>query len=193
MEHLSRTAIWSKAAGPASQKALTSFMSVVDTIESLEEENTQLRQQLRIDRLTGIYNERALEEYVAASRYEGYYIFADGDGIGELNKTIGHEAVNIYISEFGTWLRSQVRYVRDGFDGFNRRRLPGTADAIGVRKHGDEFMVWCSNKRGALRVRNAIRRWRSADGQVTFSAGMGKDRQTADMNCSDFKRKRKSR
>jgi len=183
------------AQGPVAQKASLTIAALLVDIQRLEDENTALRKQLRIDRLTGIYNDRALEEYVAASRYEGYYVFADGDGMGALNKTLGHEVVNEYIHEFGTWLRAQVRYIRDGhveYDGVERRRTPATADAIAVRKHGDEFLVWCSNKRGALRIRNAIRNWRSSDGRVTFSAGLGKDLQTADMNCSDYKKERKT-
>lgn len=144
----------------------------------LEEENRMLREELRTDRLTGIPNERALEEFVAARRCSGYYIFSDMDGMGLLNKhpDFGHDRVNDYIREFGEWLRKNVR----------SENL-----SIASRKHGDEFLVWCSNKKGALRIRNSIRSWQSKDGRVTVSAGMGRDVQTADCNMSRFKEERK--
>lgn len=163
-------------------------------LKRLELENAELRRQLRVDLLTQLYNGRALREFVESSRYDGYFVFADGDGMGALNKDLGHSVVDAYIVEFGAWLQSQVRYVRDGrteYGGVERRRNPCTADAWASREHGDEFLVWCSNQRGALRIRNAIRRWHSVDGRVTFSAGMGRDIDTADGNCTAFKRRRK--
>lgn len=192
----------SRPASTARAEAQTALSSLMSIVEGLEAENAGLRQEVvdlrrdqRVDRLTGIYNTLAMEEYVEASRYDGYYIFADGDGMGVLNKDpeVGHDRVNEYIAEFGAWLRSQTRYIRDGFDGEERRRTPACADAIAVRKHGDEFLVWASNKRGAMRIRNAIRTWSSADGRVTFSAGLGPDKATADMNCTDFKKRRKEK
>jgi GGDEF domain-containing protein len=168
------------------------FRTIAREMKRLREENTRLREQLRRDRLTGIYNELALDEYVQNSRYEGYYVFADGDGMGTLNKTLGHDAVNDYIAEFGQALRKMTRYVRDGYDGHDRRRVPATADAIAIRKHGDEFIAWCSNKRGALRIRNTIRKWKSKDGVVSFSAGMGRTKQIADENCTAWKRLKKN-
>lgn len=160
-------------------------------IRRLEAENAELREELRRDQMTGLYNARALKEFVAGSPWPGWYVFADGDGIGKLNKTVGHDRVNEYILEFGTWLRSVTRHVREGYKGEERRAQPLASDAWAIRRHGDEFLVWCSSKMGALRIRNAIRRWRSKDGIVSWSAGMGKDTQTADANCTEFKKRRK--
>lgn len=154
---------------------------LLEEIRRLSEENDKLRHQIRTDRLTGIFNMQALEEYIAKSRYEGYYIFCDIDGMGVLNKTLGHEHVNGLIKEFGVWLRTNTRSVRDR----------GPCDAIAIRKHGDEFLVWCSNKRSATAIRNRIRAWRSQNGEITCSAGMGRTMEIADANCSNFKRQRK--
>jgi len=164
----------------------TRILSAVDEllteIRRLTEENDALRQQVRTDRLTGIFNIHALEEHIESSRYEGYYIFADMDGMGVRNKIQGHDFVNGYIKEFGRWLSKTTRAARGG--------MP--CDAIAIRKHGDEFLVWCSNKRGSVAIRNRIRQWCSEDGEVTCSAGLGRNIQTADMNCSDFKIRRKA-
>lgn len=145
---------------------------VKSLVRQLREENADLRKQIRTDRLTGIFNMQALEEHVSASRYDGYYIFADMDGLGVLNKTAGHHVVDGYIKEFGLWLRASTRLA---------------CDAIAIRQHGDEFLVWCSNKRAAIAIRNRIRQWCSKDGIVTCSAGMGRKIETADSNCSHFK------
>lgn len=174
------------------KKSELALLALASELERLERANTELREEVRRDHLTGAYNLRALLEHVDASRYEGWYVFADGDGLGRLNKTVGHDTVNRYIVEFGDWLRQQTRYVRDGFDGVERRRNPATADAIATRFGGDEFVIWCSNKRGALRIRNAIRTWRSRDHLVSFSAGMGRDRAIADSNCTHFKERRRA-
>ena len=165
------------------------LQEIVRRVRSLEEENARLREELRIDHLTGIFNMLAFKERVEESRYPGYYVFADGDGMGRLNKhpDYGHDRVNGYIKEFGNWLRTETRAIRDGYTGEERRVRPVMADAIAVRKHGDEFLVWCSSRRGAVRIRNAIRRWRSADGVVTFSSGMGKCIKSADANCTAWK------
>lgn len=160
-------------------KLYNAVEELLSEVKRLQEENAALRQQVRRDRLTGIHNQRALEEFIEASRYPGYYIFCDMDGLGKLNKTIGHEAVNEYIREFGEWLADNVRDAR--IDGM----------AMESRKHGDEFLCWCSNKKGAMRIRNAVRAWRSNDGRVTCSAGIGPDKRTADMNCTRFKERRK--
>lgn len=154
---------------------------LLEEFRRLKAENEKLHQQVRTDRLTGIFNMQALEEYIAKSRYEGYYIFCDIDGMGALNKVRGHEYVNDLIKEFGVWLRTNTRTVRDR----------GPCDAIAIRKHGDEFLVWCSNKRSAVAIRNRIRQWRSENGDITVSAGMGKTMEIADGNCSEFKRRRK--
>lgn len=152
---------------------------LLSEIRRLQEENAALRQQVRRDRLTGIHNQRALEEFIEASRFPGYYIFCDMDDLGKLNKTLGHDVVNEYIREFGEWLAQNVRGARI------------TGMAMESRKHGDEFLCWCSNKKGAMRIRNAVRAWRSQDGRVTCSAGIGPDKRTADMNCTLFKERRK--
>lgn len=155
---------------------------LLSEIRRLTKENASLREQARTDRLTGIFNTTALEEHIAASRYDGYYIFADMDGMGALNKTLGHERVNEYLREFGAWLRQNTRAARASVQ----------CDAIAIRKHGDEFLVWCSNKKGALAIRNRIRKWASIDGRLTCSAGMGRELEIADENCSAFKVRRKA-
>jgi GGDEF domain-containing protein len=163
-------------------RVISAVEELLSELRRLTEENDLLRQQVRTDRLTGIFNVQALEEYIAGSRYEGYYVFADMDGLGILNKILGHGVVDEYIKEFGLWLRSNTRAARAA--------LP--CDAIAIRHHGDEFLVWCSNKKGSAAIRNRIRGWASQDGEVTCSAGMGRELAIADANCSEFKRKRKA-
>lgn len=154
---------------------------VLAYVKKLEEEITALKHQVRTDRMTGIFNMQAMEEHIAASRYDGYYVFCDMDGMGARNKVLGHDHVNEYIKEFGLWLRTTTRSARDR----------GPCDAIAIRKHGDEFLVWCSNKKAAIAIKTRIRKWVSEDGEVTCSAGMGRTIQIADHNCSEYKRERK--
>jgi len=149
--------------------------SILAEIMRLRTENDSLREELRRDHLTGIFNERALLEHVEDSPYPGWFIFIDGDHFGKLNKELGHEAVNMYIVEFAEWLRGQVR---------GMKRMGDVADAIAIRKHGDEFLAWVSNKKGARRIRDLCRTWRSGDGRVTVSAGIGRDVNSASRRCT---------
>lgn len=163
------------------EKARVAFEELVAENESQAQLIELLHEQVRTDRLTGIYNMVAMEEHIAASRYEGYYVFADLDEMGKRNKSCGHDRVNKYIAEFGQWLRATTRGIRGNTP----------CDAIAIRKHGDEFLVWCSSKRGSIAIRNRIRQWTSKDKTVTCSAGIGRDVKTADLNCSRFKKTRK--
>lgn len=143
---------------------------VVDAINALVEENKRLREQIRTDRLTGIYNQRALEEAMAESRYEGWLVFVDLNGLKRVNDELGHRAGDEVIIEFGVWLRMTTRAARDKV----------RCDAIAIRAHGDEFLVWTTNKRAARAIRDRVRRWRSQNGVTTASAGIGRDKHSAD-------------
>lgn len=169
--------------------------SAVRLLRATEKERDAAVELSRRHAKTGLFNLRAFEEFVRASRWDGYYVFADGDGIGALNKDpeVGHDRVDEEIAAFAQWLRRQVRYVRGEaveWDGVERRRRAASSDAICCCFGGDEFLVWSSSQKGALRIRNAIRRYRSAAG-VTWSAGMGQTRKDADERCSAFKLNRK--
>ena len=157
-------------------------MTLFGEIERLEEQVAELKQQLKMDRMTGIFNRSAMKEHIANSRYEGWYVFADIDGLGAINKDKGHEKANAIIKEFGRWLRKNTRQARE--------EVP--CDAIAIRQHGDEFLVWCSNRKGALAIRERIRNWYSLiNPDTTCSAGMGREADIADRNMAAAKRERK--
>lgn len=126
--------------------------------------------QLHTDDLTGIPNMRALEDHTKADG--GYYVFADMDKMGAMNKTLGHDRVNDYLKEFADWLSRNVR----------------ESDSIACRKHGDEFLCWLPTRAGAASVRDRIRVWRSMDGRAKCSAGIGTTQHQADLNCSRSKK-----
>lgn len=146
---------------------------LMQRITDLEEENTTLKQEARTDRLTGISNLLALEEHTTGR--DGFYVFADLDGLGLRNKTDGHSVVDGYIKEFGQWLLASTR----------------EEDTIACRQHGDEFMAWTASERGARRICSLIQTWTSRDRTVTCSAGVGTTIETADAACSAFKQQRK--
>jgi len=146
------------------------MQDLLDRINQLIEENRKLRQQVRTDRLTGLYNERALLEFVSASRHDGWYVFCDMNGMKRINDTLGHAAADKYIQEFGVWLFDHTRNTRDRIG----------CDAISVRKHGDEFVVWTTNRRAARAISRRVNKWASNDGNVTVSAGIGRTMRDAD-------------
>lgn len=71
-----------------------------------------------IDPLTGLYNrrfmERQLDTVMASVRRDGTHfsiIMIDIDYFKSINDTHGHEAGDVVLSQFGDWLKSQVRGV----------------------------------------------------------------------------------
>ena len=163
-----------------SNSSTAALRNLFGEIERLETENTELRRRLKMDELTGIFNRTAMEDHIRHTP-GGWFVFADMDGLGAVNKEQGHDKADLYIKEFSWWLRRHTRQIR--------AEIP--CDAICNREGGDEFLVWCSDEEGAQRVRDRIREWTSIDGKMTCSAGMAKERGGADRAMSESKRERK--
>lgn len=118
------------------------------------------------DALTGLPNRRALNDCLG-----GWYVMADLNGFKRAQDAHprGHAYGDDILIEFAEFLLGEIR------SGHGRQE-----DRIAVRMGGDEFVVWCPNRPGALRIRNVIRTWVSSCGAVTAGAGMGRDLASAD-------------
>lgn len=82
----------------------------------------------RIDPLTGAYNRKAFFEAVEKQKGVGelsLLIFADVDGLKQLNDKLGHEAGDLALSRFSTRVRNAIR-----------------SDDIFARVGGDEFVIF---------------------------------------------------
>lgn len=148
----------------------TNYLRALDRERIAEERADRLMMEADTDALTGMLNARGLERRTK-SRDWGWYVVADLNGFKAAQDAHkdGHAYGDRILLEFGEFLLTNTR------QGDMRAR-----DTITARLHGDEFAVWCETRTGAARIKDAIRAWRSADGNVSASAGMGLDIAGAD-------------
>jgi len=84
------------------------------------------KRQAKSDPLTGLANRRGFDEVMRQIAVrEGALIYADYDGLKQLNDTLGHDAGDAAIIHFGRVIREQIR-------------AGDTAARIG----GEEFAIW---------------------------------------------------
>lgn len=142
---------------------------VLERYQLLQSENEKLRKQTETDKLTGLGNLLALERRTHAR--DGWFVMADLNNFKHAQDSHpeGHAYGDRILREFAHFLQMITHTGR----GFSNER-------VATRKGGDEFVIWCPKRYTARRIRNQIREWRSLDGKVSASAGLGKDLATAD-------------
>lgn len=182
MEEFSRTALYRRIS--ALEQALLD-LEVKREAEAKDASNMieTLKMKTERDKLTGLANADLLEQRTSARG--GFFILADLDGFKGAQDAHpeGHSYGDRILREFADFL---VTITRTG-----RGRA---ADRVTARLHGDEFVVWCPTRHGARRIKHLIRMWRSLDGAVGASAGLGRDIDSADANMyADKERRRASR
>lgn len=132
------------------------------------------------DKLTGLGNRNLLEQRTHARG--GFFVLCDLDGFKRAQDA--HPEGHIYgdriLREFADFLVAIIRT--------NRAR---SEDRVAIRLGGDEFCVWCPTRAAARRIKKLVRMWRSHDGAVGASAGMGLDMAHADATLFANKRARK--
>lgn len=133
------------------------------------------------DKLTGLGNRALLESRTHARG--GFFVLCDLDGFKAAQDA--HAEGHIYgdriLREFADFLVAVIRT--------NRAR---SEDRVAIRLGGDEFVVWCPTRAAARRIKKLVRMWRSHDGAVGASAGMGLDMAHADATLFANKRARKA-
>lgn len=148
----------------------THFMRMKERMAKLEELADERLQEADTDELTGLLNKRGLRRRTFGRDW-GFFVVADLNGfkVAQDAHKDGHAHGDLILAEFAEYL---VRIVRDG-------ELRARATVI-ARTGGDEFTVWTETRACARRMRDEIRAWHSAHGNVTASAGMGADQSAAD-------------
>lgn len=134
-------------------------------LPEVELEAERATREAEVDSLTGLYNRRGLDR---RTRRNGasWFVFVDLDGFkrAQDESPLGHAYGDEVLREFAHWLAEQTR----------------GSDVTLAREGGDEFVVRIDSRAGARRVRDLVRTWRSHDGAVTASAGLGADVEAAD-------------
>lgn len=147
-------------------------------LPQLELEAEARAREAEVDSLTGLYNRRGFDR---RTRRNGasWFVFVDLNGFKEAQDSNprGHEYGDEVLREFAHWLGEQTR----------------GSDVTLAREGGDEFVVRIDSRAGARRVRDLVRRWRSRDGAVTASAGLGADVEAADAAMYLDKEERRAR
>ncbi len=160
----------------------TTYMDALDMRQAAEERADHFMMQADTDSLTGLLNLRGLERRTRARDW-GWYVAVDLDDFKAAQDA--HERGHAYgdgiLEEWSDWITANTRQGRD-----MRAR-----DILVARTGGDEFTLWCETRVGATRIRDAVREWRSDDGLVSASAGLGQDRENADAACYINKQDRK--
>lgn len=131
--------------------------------------------QTETDRLTTLGNLVMLEN--RTSSRHGWFVMSDLNGFKKAQDghVDGHAYGDRILREYATFLRGICRE---------------NEDRVAIRRGGDEFIVWVPKLAIATRVRDLINQWRSADGCVTASAGLGTDIETADAAMYQQKQKK---
>lgn len=114
--------------------------------------------------LTGLWNARGLHARTK-DRDWGWWVACDLDSFKKAQDLHdeGHAYGDRILMEFATFLLKTSR-----------------RDDIVAHPHGDEFLIWCESREGAMRLKESIREWASQDARVTASAGLGDLPETAD-------------
>lgn len=150
------------------------------TVEALEranrllaQENDELRRESRTDSLTGLGNRRFLEERTHGRG--GYFVAVDLNGFkrAQDRHVLQHKFGDLVLQSFARLLLT----------------VAAEGDRVACRVGGDEFIVWCPTRAAAHRIQASVHEW--ALGEVTASAGVGRDLQCADSDCRRIKQKRK--
>jgi GGDEF domain-containing protein len=148
----------------------TNYMRVLDELRAAEERADRMMMEADTDSLTGLLNRRGLERRTQARDW-GVFVVADLDGFKTAQDAHpeGHAYGDRVLREFAEFLLTNTRQ-----DELRAR------DLLVARSGGDEFIVWCETRIGGEMVKDRIRQWRSEDGKVGASAGLGKDPSAAD-------------
>ena len=148
------------------------LVSLESRIQDLQHSNEQLEELLMIDEKTGLYNFREFQrrlkaEWERATRYDVplSLIFLDLDRFKQVNDTLGHQAGDELLREFGMLVAGGAR-----------------ANDIAARYGGEEFAVVLPHtdpemaERVAERILNAVREFvfleTSRPTRVTVSGGV---------------------
>lgn len=144
------------------------LLAEMDRHVELEDALDCARIEADTDPLTGLLNRRGLERRTAARDW-GWFVAIDLDGFksAQDHHPDGHSYGDGILRELAAFLRDSIR----------------SGDVLASRKGGDEFLVWVETRAGARRIRDAVRAWRSADGKVGASAGLGRTPDAADAAC----------
>jgi diguanylate cyclase (GGDEF)-like protein len=137
--------------------------TLVDRVNGLELELARLRGESETDALTGLGNRRMLDR----RRSEGYYLVVDLDGFkaAQDHHPLGHQYGDQVLREFSDYLRGVCR---------------ADDSVVLARTGGDEFTINVHNIQAAERLETAVHCWRSRDGKVSASCGIGRDTTSAD-------------
>jgi diguanylate cyclase (GGDEF)-like protein len=151
----------------------TAYEHLTQRVAKLEEERDAMMLEADTDKLTGLFNLRGLERRTQGRDW-GWYIQCDLNGFKSAQDTHadGHHYGNRILVEFAEFLLSISRE-----DELRMRNI------IVARTGGDEFTIWAETKKGATRIKDAVRAWQSRDELVDCSAGLGETREAADSTC----------
>lgn len=155
------------------------FLARLARLPEVERRVERAQRDAEVDPLTGLYNRRGLTRRTRRHGGASWFVFCDLDGFKAAQDAnpSGHAYGDEVLREFAHFLREQTR----------------GADVTLAREGGDEFVVRVDSRAGARRVRDLVRAWRSIDGAVTASAGLGADAESADCACYLNKEDRRGR
>lgn len=149
------------------------YLRLIEALVAAEDRADQRMMEADTDELTRLLNRRGLERRTR-SRDWGWYVVADLNGFkaAQDKPGRGHAYGDAVLVAFADFLHKNTRQDEDR-----------VRDLLAARTGGDEFTVWTETRAGARRIKEAIRKWASDDGDVTASAGMGQTTDAADAAC----------
>ena len=160
----------------------TTFMQMKEALIAAEERADLHMMAADTCALTGLLNRRGLTRRTQ-NRDWGWFVVADLDGFkaAQDQPERGHKYGDDVLIEFADFLMMNTR-----------QRDMRARDLLAARIGGDEFAIWTETRAGARRIKEAIRKWSSKDGEVRASAGIGETIETADGALYSNKLARKS-